>query len=166
MTFLAAIAVLALAVAQASFQPGRFVASGQFELDAPVSKAFPMFEPLGEKAWAQGWNPQPIYPVDIKPEVGTVFQTEGSKGIPSTWIMTRYEHDQTVEYSVFTPGHDTTQIVVTCHSLSPNKTEVHVTYCITGLSVKGNEFGQSHKYHFAEIMEHWRIHVSGALGKQ
>jgi len=156
-------AVLGLVAAQAGFKPERFVASGRFQLDSTVAQAFPMFEPIGEKQWAQGWDPQAIFPPDIEPAEGTVFETLGSKGVPSIWTITHFDLDREIEYTVVTPGHDTTQVVVTCKSVGPTKTEVSVIYRITGLSEKGNEFGRAHKLNFNSIMEHWREHVSLAL---
>ena len=121
-----------------------------------------MFEPIGEKQWAEGWDPRPIYPDDIKPAVGAVFTTT-AEGEPSIWTITRYEPGRTIEYSVVSPGQYTTQISVFCKSIEHAITEVTVTYRITGLSEKGNEFGREHKSQISAIMNHWRHHISQAL---
>jgi hypothetical protein len=153
---------LGLLTVQPGFKPGRFVATGKFRLHASVSRAFTMFEPIGEKEWAQGWDPNPIYPDVIKPVEGAVFTTR-EKGEPSIWTITRYERGRTIEYSVVSPGHDTTQISVACKGIAESVTEVTVSYRITGLSEQGNEYGLEHKSMFGSVMDHWRERISLAL---
>lgn len=150
---------------QEVFKPSQTVATGKFLLDAPVTRVFSMFEPIGEKRWSPGWNPQAVFPDDIKAAEGTVFTTEGSKGPRSIWTIVRYVPNKTIEYSVVTPDFGTTQLVVACKAPGASKTEVTVTYRITGLSEKGNKYGRDHKGHFAAYMEHWREHISQALKK-
>ena len=155
-----------LLTAQAQFAPERVVASGKLLLMAEVSRVFPMFEPEGEKQWAEGWEPTPIYPPKMPPAEGTVFQTTGSKGKPSIWIITRYVPNETIEYSVVTAEHDTTQISIACHKLSSKETSVAVTYRITGLSPKGNAFARMHSAHFHEILDDWQDRISDCLAKR
>ena len=158
------LAILAVGIAwvQAGFRPGRFVLKGEFSVHASVSRVFPMFEPVGEKQWAQGWDPQPIYPATMEAAEGTVFQTVGQKGGESIWTITKFERDKAIEYTVVTPGHDVTQVSVTCDGAG-DQTHVTVIYRITGLTEKGNEFGAEHSRAFSEVMDHWKTHVSLAL---
>ncbi len=162
MSTFAFLSLAAILLSTQTFRPEQFVATGSFDLNCPVTDAFPMFEPIGEKRWAEGWDPKPIYPDDIEPNVGTVFETLGKKGVPSIWTICRYEKNRKIEYNVVTPGHDVTQITVLCLS-SGGKTHVEVTYRITGLAEKGNELGRAHKDHYSELMEHWHEHISRAL---
>jgi len=164
MNILLMILPLGLFAVQTGFKPERFVASGKFQLDAPVSQAFPMFEPIGEKRWAEGWEPLPVYPSNIQASEGTVFSTK-AKGGQSIWTITRYEKGKLVEYNVVTPSHDATLIAVVCKPLGDSKTEVSVTYRITSLSEKGSQFGREHSAQFNALMLHWQDQISGALSK-
>ena len=49
--------------------------TGTFDLPCSADEAFLFFSPEGERAWARGWNPQPVFPSEIRFEQGTVFRT-------------------------------------------------------------------------------------------
>jgi hypothetical protein len=144
------------------FKPERFVATADLHFNDAATTIFKMFEPLGEKQWAKGWEPVPVYPQDIPPAEGTVFVTH-SKAEQSIWTITRYEAGKFIEYNVITPSHDATQVLVACHRINDHSSKVTVTYRITGLSESGNQFGRKHALHFTAIMDHWQETISEAL---
>src|SRR5690348_12788487 len=57
-----------------------------FRLDAPLGRVFPLFTALGERAWAEGWQPQLL---SGQEERGSVFRTvHGDR--ETTWIVVEY----------------------------------------------------------------------------
>lgn len=57
-----------------------------FHLDAPVARVFPFFTALGEKAWAEGWEPELL---SGREDRGSVFRTVYG-GHEATWIVVDY----------------------------------------------------------------------------
>jgi hypothetical protein len=49
--------------------------SHTIHLPAHLYRVFPLFEPLGEKLWAEGWDPTMLYPSTGEVAVGTIFTT-------------------------------------------------------------------------------------------
>jgi hypothetical protein len=94
----------------------------------------------GARAWAQGWDPQYIFPADGTPERGMVFTT--THGNESTvWNLTRHDpQGGVVEYLRVTPGSRVAVVLVQCAEVGPRKTRVTVVYTFTALNESGNEY--------------------------
>ena len=112
--------------------------SHAFVVAAPLRRAFALFEPEGERAWAEGWDPVYLQPADGRPTRGMVFTT--SHGNEATvWMMVRHEPAQgLVEYVRMTPGSRIGRVLVQCSALDAARTRVNVVYALTGLSAAGN----------------------------
>ena len=61
-----------------------------FVLDLAKARAFPLFEPEGERAWAKGWEPNYLHPADGRARAGMVFTT-GHGGEKTLWTMVKHE---------------------------------------------------------------------------
>ena len=121
-----------------SFAALRSTRSHSFVLEMPAAKAFPLFEPEGERAWAQGWNPAYVHPANGKTEQGMVFTTSHG-GEETIWMMLRHEPSSgIVEYARVTPGSRTATVMVQCAAIDAGRTRVTVIYVFTGLSEAGN----------------------------
>lgn len=90
-----------------------------FAVALPVAETFVLFTPLGEKNWAEGWNP--VFPAagDLPLREGTVFTVEaphphGSGSIQSVWSVSRHEPPRVIEYRNVLPGLRATRIQVVC----------------------------------------------------
>ena len=59
-----------------------------FLLRVSCERALPMFTPLGERAWAPGWNPEIL---SGEKERGSVFRTGHPNGTEAIWIVTDYD---------------------------------------------------------------------------
>jgi hypothetical protein len=59
-----------------SFVAEHAVRSHSFVVAMPAARALRLFEPEGERAWAEGWEPHYVHPVDGHAETGMVFTTE------------------------------------------------------------------------------------------
>ena len=115
--------------------------SASIELNGDIDRVFPLFTMSGEKNWAAGWNPVPIYPNSGEMREGLIFQTPDHihGGPPLTWLVSRYdERSHQIQYVVTSPTR-VTFISVTCTPLSTKATRADIRYELTGLSSEGNE---------------------------
>jgi hypothetical protein len=121
-----------------AFVAERSTRSHSFALDMPLKRAFPLFEPEGERAWAKGWDPKYVHPANGKTEQGMVFTTSHG-GEDTIWMMNRYEPAAgIVEYARVTPGSRVATVLVQCAAIDAGRTRVTVIYVFTGLSEGGN----------------------------
>jgi hypothetical protein len=122
------------------FRAEHAVRSASFDLALPRDQAFELFTPEGEKAWAEGWDPEYLYPVDGQAGMGMVFRTQHG-GEETVWTMTRYEPESgAVSYLRCTHGSRIAGVEVLCAAIAPLRTQVTVTYSVTGLSDTGNDW--------------------------
>jgi len=148
-----------------SFAGERATRSHSFVAALPAREAFALFEPEGERAWAQGWDPQYVHPRDGRAEAGMVFTTDHG-GENTIWIMTRHEPAAgLVEYVRTTPGSRIATVMVQCAPLGPARTRVTVIYVFTGLTEAGNaNIRAMDDARFREFVEGWGRAIS-AVGK-
>ena len=66
------------------------VRSHSFVVAMARERAFRLFEPEGERAWAAGWAPSYLHPADGAAGRGMVFTTAHG-GESTLWTMTRHE---------------------------------------------------------------------------
>lgn len=151
--------------ADSGFQAKGITRQGLLTFDAPVAVVFPLFTPLGERHWAEGWDPQILFPRDREVAEGMVFQTRDHGNLLLTWTLTRYdEPNHTVAYNVVAPDLMVRRIEVRCRSLGPARTEVAVTDSYVGLSEHGNAFiDHLSEPEYAKKMAHWKERIGGYL---
>ena len=122
-----------------SFRAEHIVRTHAFTVAMPIARAYELFMPEGERAWAPGWDPTYLHPRDGMPQRGMVFTT-GHGGEHTLWTMTRHEPAAgTVEYQRITPGSRMGSVLVECAAKDLTSTRVTVTYALTGLSDAGNQ---------------------------
>jgi hypothetical protein len=114
--------------------------SHAFVVDLPFGRAFRLFEPEGERAWAKGWDPEYLHPAGASAAArGMVFRT-GHGGEETLWTIIRHEPGVgLVEYVRATPGSRMGTVLVQCIPLEAARTRVTVVYSLTALSEKGND---------------------------
>ena len=135
---------------------------GSFHLDAPIARVFPLFTALGEKAWAQGWEPELL---SGREERGSVFRTVRD-GRETTWIVVDYRPlEGRVSYARLAQGSNIGLVDVQCSATSRAGTEVSVRYTLTGLNVEGEAFVSRFldPEQYGRMIEEWRTSVSAAL---
>jgi len=147
-----------------SFAAERAVRSHSFVLALPMARAFPLFEPEGERAWARGWDPKYLHPVDGRAQAGMVFTTSHG-GEDTIWLMTRHEpHAGIVEYARTTPGSRIATVLVQCARLDAARTRVTVIYTFTGLSEAGNGYVRTmDEARYAEMIDGWARAIEEGL---
>ena len=139
------------------------VASFDFTIDAPLSRAAPLFGPEGERAWAgNDWNPRFIHPRAAKDVQGAVF-TIGHGGVQSVWVTTRFDlATGRMQYVVFTPGVMTTTIDVAL-TQDGARTRAKVTHVRTALSTEANAHVEARSRADAASGPEWSDAIAGLL---
>ena len=69
------------------FVAQHFTRTRDIHLYASPGRVFPLFDPLGEKQWAAGWEPEIIYPTSGEVEVGMVFTTGSHDEVQAIWTI-------------------------------------------------------------------------------
>lgn len=113
-----------------------------FHVALPPAEAFRLFEPLGEKAWAEDWQPVFATAEDARLHDGSVFTVErpraaGETPIASVWTITLYDPPRRIEYRNVLVGVRATRVAVRCEPTDAG-THVAVRYVFTGLSLEGD----------------------------
>ena len=118
-----------------TFTPLSRTFTGTLRVNEEVSKAFPLFSPLGEKSWVPNWNPDLLYPPDTEWDQGLIFTTEGA-----VWVVAALDLSaHTVSYYRVEPDRLVANVRVACRSEGSSPTEVEVRYTFVGLTAAGNE---------------------------
>jgi hypothetical protein len=82
----------------------RISRTASFIVNEKIEKVFPLFGPIREMEWAEGWEPEVIFSSGAQVEQHMIFRTKGS---PSekyyTWVVTQFDPSEFVlEYAVST----------------------------------------------------------------
>ena len=158
---------MSASLAAPGFAAERVARSHSFFVNAPVKEAFRLFEPEGEKRWADGWDPRYVYPRDGRAEAGMVFTTNHG-GEDTLWTVTRHEPSAgIVEYVRMTPGSRIATVLVQCAALEAARTRVTVVYVFTGLTEAGNEtVRRMDEAHYRHFIEGWEKAIEAALSRR
>ncbi|HYC37323.1 MAG TPA: hypothetical protein VEC19_12925 [Usitatibacter sp.] len=145
-----------------AFRAEHIERSHHFVVERPAGRAFELFTPEGERAWADGWDPTYLHPADGTPQRGMVFTT-GHGGEHTLWTMTRYEPQAgLVEYQRITPGSRMGSVLVQCTSLGASRTRVTVAYALTALTEDGNRVLRGmDDAKFQAFIEDWERAIAG-----
>jgi hypothetical protein len=149
----------------ASFTARRTTRAATIRLAAPPDLVFPLFTPLGEKLWVEGWDPLIIYPPDGHAENGAVFTTHGHDDSDTVWVMTQFEPDrhQATYVRVSQHSHVAT-IAVQCVAEGTANTSATLTYTFTGLTAHGNEYVDTFsEQHYHEWLQQWELAINHYL---
>lgn len=139
------------------FKPLRIQRSTSFIIHGKIENVFPLFGPIREKEWADGWEPEVLFPAgDVLVEEHMMFQTnapdEEGKYI---WVITQYQPEKyLIEYTVST--HERIWFIrVRCEE-KKETTEVTVSYTYTGLTAEGNRKNdQALKRMYSQNLQDW-----------
>jgi hypothetical protein len=135
-----------------------------FVVALPAAEALRLFEPEGERRWAEGWDPEYLHPADGRAARGMVFTT--AHGNEDTiWMLVR--HDPAaglVEYVRATPGSRIGRVLVQCSALDAGRTRVNVVYEMTGLTEAGNaRVRELDEPRYREFIDSWSRAIAKTL---
>lgn len=147
---------------ESSFTPAHETRTATIVLHAQPQQAFPMFEPEGERAWAPGWDPRWLHPLDGRAREGAVFVT-GAEGQETTWTITAHEPPAHVCYSRVTPGVHAVTVDVRLRPDGPDQALAEITYTLTALTPAGNRAVEEMVARYEGWMVEWEQAINRAL---
>ncbi|HCG04224.1 MAG TPA: hypothetical protein DEV75_03820 [Desulfovibrio sp.] len=126
-------------------------------LRGSVDRVFPMFTPLGELGWVDGWRPEFVHPSSGRTEQGMVFRT-GSGAEETLWLCSLWNPEaRRVAYARVTPASRMGLVEVACRAVSDAETEAVVRYTFTALSEAGREYLAAFtELAYRAMIEEWR----------
>jgi hypothetical protein len=148
-----------------TFQAGHDTNTHTIQLSGPPDRVFPLFTPLGEKAWAPEWDPVMLYPASGDTLVGTVFTVHQSDGAQAVWTIADYDPAHyRITYVIVVSGVRLSWIEVRCQPGADDSTQVEVTYTHTALTPEGNAYiaMQTGEFHRHRI-ESWKTAIDHYL---
>jgi hypothetical protein len=136
-------------------KPNRASHTHRLRLRASPEKVFPLFCPVRETEWADGWSPDLVISSCGVAERDCVFITSNKRG-SAVWYVTRHEPEQfLVEMLKIAPGETACRLNI---QLSPEGAgcEAQVTYAHTSLGPAGDELVASFTAeHYQKFMQSW-----------
>jgi hypothetical protein len=135
----------------------RISRTATIQVNAQIEVVFPLFGPIKEKEWADGWDPEVIYSKTNLVEQHMMFRTKGRN--PSepfyAWTITTYNPDQhIIEYTVSTANR-LWFITVVCLGRD-TQTSATITYTFTNLTDEGRELNTTAlNKMYAEDLKDW-----------
>jgi hypothetical protein len=150
-----------------SSEPKTATLTGTIALNGPIERVFPLFSPLGERAWVPGWDPEILSPRNAKWEQGMVFRTASENG-DVVWIVAKLDRRaHRVVYYRTEPGRLVARVEVTCRETDEHRTEATVVYSYVGLSDAGNaEIAEWSDSSYAAKMADWERTINDLLQKR
>jgi hypothetical protein len=127
-------------------------------LSGPVDRVFPLFTPIGETLWVDGWEPEFLHPQSGETRQGMVFRTahgdETTLWACADWDPTAHH----VRYVWVTPDSRFGFVDVTCRSVADGATEASIAYTFTALNAAGEAYLSKLTVDaFAHMIESWRV---------
>jgi hypothetical protein len=111
-------------------------------LSALPADVFPLFGPVEEAQWAEGWSPDVLY--SSRPdaaELNAVFRTHHPGGTEAIWTVVHYDvANHAISYVRVRPDSHVARIDITCLLHGDGQTQATVTYTFTTLGPDGDDF--------------------------
>jgi hypothetical protein len=150
--------------------PGRISKCATITLNGAIEKIFPLFGPIMEKEWAEGWDPEIIYSKSGLAEEHMIFRTKAHHPPEAyyTWVITQFNPGRhQIEYTVSTDNR-IWFIRVECMP-DASKTMARVCYTYTSLTAAGHDLNrQALEEMYAHDLKDWEEAINYYLktGKQ
>jgi hypothetical protein len=100
---------------------------------------FPLYCPVREVEWCEGWDPKTVYSESGVVELDCVFVTE-EDGVESVWYVTVHDakngHVEMIQHSV---GVAISKLIIKIEPISDTETRAAITLGITSLGKAGDE---------------------------
>jgi hypothetical protein len=135
-----------------------------FRVDLPPARAMHLFTPVGERLWAEGWDP--VFPAGERGDggaAGTVFLTGHGDGHPETVWTVAERGPGHVRYARTTPGRLSGIVDVRCVDEECDGTRVEVTYDLTALSPEGEHALHEFCVGYDEYVDAWARDIAAVV---
>jgi hypothetical protein len=139
----------------------RLVGTVRVPLTGPA--AFRLFTPLGEKVWAQGWDPHFAAPVEDDSRPGTVFEV-AHDDVRSVWVVCRRDPDRLIQYARLIPGKNAGTITVTLETKTTESVAT-VEYALTALTDTATTELARFASHYPQYLAHWETAIAYACAE-
>lgn len=111
------------------------------DLPAPAGEAFPLFGPIRETEWEEGFNPTILSSGSDPVREGCVFKTTHAQRGETIWMLIVYDpRERRVEYVRVTPTSDLARIRIQLSSSADRESRAEITYAFTALTEEGNDY--------------------------
>lgn len=134
-----------------------------FHLDAPRSMVLPLFTALGEREWADGWDPEILSGGEAR---GSAFRTRSATGQETIWVVAEYDPLQgRASYARAALGSNIGLVDVTCTDAADGGTDVSVRYTLTALGSGGRSFVRDFldPANYTRMIDEWHAATAAAL---
>jgi hypothetical protein len=139
------------------FVAQHFTRTQNIHLSASPNRVFPLFDPIGEKQWADGWEPEIIYPLSGEVEEGMVFTTGSHDEVQVIWTILTFDAAKwRISYLRVTSGSHVARIDIRCEDHLDETTRTSISYTFTALTERGNDYvAKFTEEHYQEWMSSW-----------
>ncbi|WP_448950646.1 hypothetical protein [Labrys neptuniae] len=129
-------------------------------LAGAIDEVFPLFTPIGEALWMEGWNPEFLHPENGETRQGMLFRTnhgdEETLWACVTWDPSAHH----IRYLRVTPGSRMGFVDVTCREDAAGHTRATVAYVLTALADKGrSRLADLTEAAFTEMIDGWQMRI-------
>jgi len=135
--------------------PTRITHEYEQHIQASCEDIFPLYCPVRECDWVEGWMPTRVLSASGVAEDGCVFEMPGESS-DSTWVITEHD-DQNLRIAMLkiVPGELLTRLWIALRS-NGNASVATIRYEYTALNEKGAEFVRNmNACAYAEFMLEW-----------
>lgn len=140
-----------------AFRSTRISKRATIILNGSPDIVFPLFGPVLEKEWCDGWDPEILFSTTNLIDEHMIFRTRAKFETETfyTWVLSQYNpENRIVEYTVSTENR-IWFIRVECHQHG-DKTSVTVSYTFNSLNERGVEYNKiSLEQMFERNLEDW-----------
>ncbi len=146
------------------FVARRVTRSHVLRLSGRPDDVFRLFDPIGEKKWSEDWKPTMIFPTSGVCQ-GAVFLTRDHHGTEAIWIIAEFDEiKHSIVYTSVTSNLKVSHISINCEADRADHTKASVSYTITALSERGNQYVRSiSKEHYNKQMKKWEEAINHYL---
>ena len=133
-------------------------------LDGSLDRVFPLFTPIGETLWVDGWQPEFLHPEDGETSKGMVFRTRHGEE-ETLWTCVDWDPaGHRVRYVRVTPVSRFGFVEVTCREAGPGCTQASVAYTFTALTPVGQSYlSDLTEDAFAGMIDGWQTSINAWL---
>jgi len=120
-------------------KPRRVTRTYTQTLAGTPAEIFPLYCPVKEALWCEGWDPVVVYSESGVVEKGCVFITEDA-GTQAAWFVTEYDAAKgCVEMIKHTPEKTFVKLNILLAAVSAGTSQATITYSYTALSAAGEK---------------------------
>ena len=145
-------------------RPRRITRSCVQTIQGTPEEIFPLYCPVKEARWCEGWDPIVVYSESGVVEPDCVFITRDGE-VESVWFVTEYDFKTgLVEMIKHTPGETFVKLNIALESVSARTTRAAITYSYTSLGETGDKVLEAFtEESYATMMQAWETAMNHYL---